>query len=687
MKKIILFLFFVLLLSSVATAAINLTKDLTHYYSLINDTGTAKDDVGILNGALNGHAHFNSTDCKIDNCLAFDGVSDNADFPSPFVTAVGGFTLSMWIKSNDWDNVNRQTFITNRRDTSASGFILRADERALQVSVQSVAIINVSDAIVGTGYKHIVYVYNLTSGTEKHKLYSDNVKQTLDAADLTPVILTSPSYNEIEWASVALSLEELDGFMDEIAIYDRVLNESEIAALWNNGFAFNPLTGASSQPTLELETSLINNTQNYNLPTLNFTYNGTFVGATTDLANCTFTQQSVTNQTIEVNLSLNNQYNISLGGVENFYNISFVCSNFETSADSGVYYYNVDVVVPIIESDFVNNTEFNFSDSLTFYVNFTDQNLFAYNISFINLSNNLVTENIFADNLSVTFAENSSTRTLNSHGNFSILVTAWDSHTKKEIPDYKIDRISDGIKFDNQIELYGVNVKNIQTRKKKDRYEFELNFHKQETWTTIFLESNSNLYYLEDSEYKGHFVDLKNKKWIDFESKQYDDIKIRKHSNRKYQIDIRAKNKKSVTFNSIGDLNEENKQWFYNVNPQVIVPTNVTAINLTGLENKLGDVSDSISMGAIFFFIGILIFAGIVSRFYILWSISGLGFGLIALRMGESFVQFGQLFQKVAMFGFLFLAFAFFILGIFIQILVIRTQRKTRADDFYNIDY
>lgn len=355
---------------------------------------------------------------------------------------------------------------------------------------------------------------------------------------------------------------------DDLKIWDVECTDTMIQDNYNDVFNI-------ASPILGLYTSLINNTENYNSQILNFTYNGTCSDCETDLVNISFFHNGILNQTLQnINISNNQVYNITLpNDYTDYYNVSFNVSNAEVFNESGVYIYNVDLKAPIINSDFVNNTDFDQNNTLSFNINFTDPNLFAYNITFFYLNGTVYdNHNYFATNLTTTFEENSTVFNLTTIGNFFIIAESWDSHTNNIVRDYSVISTPKKLEFDRKIKIESNNLIDTDYTKKLDRYEFDFNFEKTKG-NIVYVESTDYLYYLPESRYKAHFVDLTNNYWVDFESDNLQNIQIERINNKKFKVTLDTKTTQ-ITFKSIGDLNYNSKTWYYSV--EEVIP-NVTS--------------------------------------------------------------------------------------------------------------
>ena len=363
------------------------------------------------------------------------------------------------------------------------------------------------------------------------------------------------------WAS------DNESFRD-MTFYDYTMSGSIIQELYSE--QGNPL---GTEPFLNIVTDLAN-TANYKYDTLNITYNGTH-NTQSDLFDCYLIADSVINIThLSSNITQNNVFVYDSSSLEKNVTMQVNCTGNNVSDSTAVYVYQIDSVQPDIETPFINNSVFIINETVETNFTFTDPNLFAYNISFINRSANQTVENIFATNLTETTYTNISSRVYTGEFNATIRTTAWDSHTKNKLKrDYKITEWTAGFRFDEvQIQIDDEKkIKNKSYKKKKDRYEFTFEYDKT-GWQTHYVDVSPNSYYLQMSPWRGHIVDLTNKKWIDWESKDYSAINVWKYDNDTYIVEVDVTST-TVTYSSIGDLNEIVEEYFFYVSDCVEVWT------------------------------------------------------------------------------------------------------------------
>lgn len=332
-------------------------------------------------------------------------------------------------------------------------------------------------------------------------------------------------------------------------------------------------------------TSTANNTNFINYENYFYNYSATFTNENTDLANCSFYHNDALEETVlNLNLTKTHVRNISFSS-SGHYNLTFNCSNYETSDSLGYYYFRVDLGgLGITLSPDINGTVFNTTDTFLANITFTDAegNGIAYNVSFFKSDGTLWTfGNMFYNDETTRFStiSNISTKTLESSDiadNITLITQVWDSHTNIIIPNYEWekyvvsvnDKTYKGIRFNNNVFNLSTDnynkVNDFALIKKPDRFLFGFNFTEKDFMFTMFLGSRKEIKYLPTSNYKGHFI-VNLKHWVDFESDDIEDLQIDYLEN--YDVwRIRfVPKKKIVVFNSIGDLNYLEKRYYFDV--------------------------------------------------------------------------------------------------------------------------
>ena len=271
-------------------------------------------------------------------------------------------------------------------------------------------------------------------------------------------------------------------------------------------------------------------------------------------------------------------FNFTTNLTDGEYTISVSVQN----TTSGVFSSNatrtwiVDTVSPTIS--ILQNTTFetdnttiisNYLHNLSINISFFDSFLFQTLINITNESDESVFQIL---NTSITGTTANYSRIVNlTHlavGNYTIKLSATDSHTAKEIGDYDVKNGLDYFRYTTdegnviKIKSNNINLFTKSTIKLIDRYDFEFNFLFQQDTYTFRIESYNKIEYLKDSKATvgPHFVIMSGSgkgNWIDFENPNLNakDYNVTKIDDYIYEIEITANGLKSFTFNSLGGLN------------------------------------------------------------------------------------------------------------------------------------
>ena len=280
------------------------------------------------------------------------------------------------------------------------------------------------------------------------------------------------------------------------------------------------------------------------------------------------------------NTSWNFQNNTVLS--DGTYNVNVTCTNLSELNGSALRTFFIDSNVPgfvingsnfftINNKSVISNTtaqaaQFNitFSDNVELYAfNITIKNSSGYTV--YNLTNTSLPASSFYYNLIDTADISHAVG-----GNMTVNVSVWDKHTATAIKDMVIKKGLNTLTYDNVIKITASGAWIADTTKHNDRYDFSFSYPPLITskQKTFFVESDSPLDYYPTSKYKAHFVDWKNKRWIDFEGAG-GDATVVKVNDYKYQVTIEI-DSNSVTFNSIGGLNTFTRNYHFvidNVEP------------------------------------------------------------------------------------------------------------------------
>jgi hypothetical protein len=421
---------------------------------------------------------------------------------------------------------------------------------------------------------------------------------------------------------------KLTQYYKNLSIMNYVYNGGYLSFIGGRNYNYDSIEVYESASSLNIKSDL-RNISNFNNDTFITRFNVSQSFSTINSTNCSLYINGVKNQSKNYiytppspSVSSKQNFTLNIGVVEADLLLNIFCKNANSlqsnlNTTTSTYKLKVDKIPPQLEilTNLINNSNYVQNTILNTEANITDSNLFAYNITLF--YNSTILDNVFVENLSSTpFVSIDDATSLISIGNYIYYVQAWDSHTSKEIKPYKIDLLTNGIEIEDKIKIYSDDVKTFNTEKLKDRYSFEVEFNKGKNFKKLIVESNNNLYYLENSEYKGHLVDFKNKKWIDF-SGNYEDITFKKINEKSFEVTIKDSKKDTIKFNSIGDLNYNNAKYYFSVyaTPTPTPTSNATNINLSGIETQLNNLSKELSfLWIVVLYLGLMFFGLTIIR-------------------------------------------------------------------------
>lgn len=225
----------------------NMTN-LTAYWSLDETEGTTIHNVnnesGLFNytnqsGTWNGNTTLNYTTGKIGNASIFDGINDYVDVGyENYTNSSQNLTVSFWVNYIDSGTAAFNGIISNQNiATSSTGYGLyifnntQPNANKVLFSVGSVSFgtntVTSTNKVSNTTFSHVVVTYNST----KECIY---INGTFDKCEATT--------SELNLSTQTLKIGKLsaekafNGTLDEVLLYNRVLNASEISVLYNTSF-------------------------------------------------------------------------------------------------------------------------------------------------------------------------------------------------------------------------------------------------------------------------------------------------------------------------------------------------------------------------------------------------------------------------------------------------------------------
>lgn len=205
----------------------SVTRGLVAYYPMEKGNGEV-----LLDGAQGHHAQINgatwSSNSKVgENCLSFNGTDNKADF-GPLSHLSNGYTVTFWMNGEnfgDGDNDDALSLTSNNaiifREYGDNSFNL------IQIRSSDGGTSEVSYSVSSNTWYFVTGVWD----GSQIRLYINGDKKGSKSADSLDQV--GRKQNSIGAAYTGTNY--FDGKIDDVRIYNRVLSEPEIQALYNSG--------------------------------------------------------------------------------------------------------------------------------------------------------------------------------------------------------------------------------------------------------------------------------------------------------------------------------------------------------------------------------------------------------------------------------------------------------------------
>lgn len=367
---------------------------------------------------------------------------------------------------------------------------------------------------------------------------------------------------------------EMVGYIDEVSLWNRTLDEDEVLLLFQGQWdGLTPMmnNGTAGDPEGDNINISMNNPVNassFTGTTMQFNLS---VNSSSNF-DCDFYVNDTLNQTLTgfaagVDVSpIANLTGLVDGTYTYYWYCSFNASQNETSETRTFYIDNVLPAMQWITPADTNTTIV--SGSITSIIYITDDNLYSYeyNISYpngtilANYSNSSLTgQTNYTINHTTTFADY--------RGLLTATAYACDGHTNNILERLKNPIISNyeydfnGIKI---IPLTKEDYKKVDYEKKTDRYSFDMELLSAKKKQSYYVMADEYIDILEGSGYYGHLV-VDGVYWIDFESSLLQSVEVTRIADDMVLVEVKKLFETTEWyFNSIGELNcnTETAQFF-----------------------------------------------------------------------------------------------------------------------------
>jgi hypothetical protein len=340
-KKTLLFIICAFVMISSVQAA--LTDNLMLYYKS-DDDGTYPDELENYDGTITGATYTSSG--KINGGYYFDGINDGVTTTFQ-PTGITDFSINLWVKSDDWSQgtTNIQLLNSYITGSTSSWFAIKQDESRIyfQFDTGSVAksVYYSTDAYTdATDWVMVTAIRDTT--TEELRLYFDGVEVKTES--ITGNTGSVNMNNDLNIGKHGQDEKDYySGILDEIGIWNKVLNTTEITnLLYNSGDGFSyPFTveTVNNPPIINISDAYTNN---YNTSNNNVSFNYTPYDEDIDELTCSLYINNTLNAT-DSSISENNvnYFNVTL--INNIYSWIIGCfdgENYTNTTSRNLIVYN-----------------------------------------------------------------------------------------------------------------------------------------------------------------------------------------------------------------------------------------------------------------------------------------------------------------------------------------------------------
>ena len=324
----------------------DLNSGLVSYYKLDETSGSVIDSAGSNDGTNNGATP--NVAGKINTAYSFDGNNDYIDLShiTDFYDDLSEGTLSYWFYS-DTRHSGAMVWHYEEGGRRFYSVIYNSDKTKLQMGLGSASSVGTHTWNLSS-WNHVVVVWNGTHFSQ----YLNNV------LDINSNPYSYDSFTTGDNSPISLGLDAsgnqvyFNGIIDEVGLWNRALNDSEISDLYNNGDGITY--------TKRLKISLLSPVDTYNSTTSSIDFSANVSDPNSlGIANVSLYIDGVINQTNSSGVE--GIYNFSVGGLSegnHNWSVKAVDSTNGDTYESEVRYFNVNTTPIITISSPVSNTNY-----------------------------------------------------------------------------------------------------------------------------------------------------------------------------------------------------------------------------------------------------------------------------------------------------------------------------------------
>ena len=204
-----------------------------------NGLGNASD------GVASGDPTYSQTG-KIDDAISYDGAgdfftlgSDKSNFK--FLNNGSNFTIAFWLKRNDTANELQGIFGTGEGG-STIGMVVRLDGTNNQLEMkiedgtgESSYIFSSNNYVPNNTTTYYYYIITFDGSNGTWNIYKDNANNESNTADLDWSTANPTNLPRVGDELDTGGINELNGLLDELVVFDRIITSAERTYLYNSG--------------------------------------------------------------------------------------------------------------------------------------------------------------------------------------------------------------------------------------------------------------------------------------------------------------------------------------------------------------------------------------------------------------------------------------------------------------------
>lgn len=564
--------FCILVLAGQASAADDYIARFSFTNNMNDATGTSHGYQG-AGSFVTSYPSYNLTGDGSTHSLQTPASSTNEP-ETGLISTSTAWSVAYWAYNDDWDDADTE-FVIYTTDSSSGNVpsLYHQDGNGKQVfgaqdgsHTESTSYGSLADD--SSGWHHFALVWNNTD--KSFIAYVDGVEGNSSTFSTISLSAVNDDYCLGHKCSLSAGDRQLNGYLDELRVYNRMLSSTEVQNLYNFG------TTISSGFYVTINAPADNDHTKDDPVLLNFTLSDV---ATT--ADC----QLYIDDTYETNktglLTGTHNFSISLSeGSHDWYINCLSGGSWDSEPNRTIVIDLTNPDITINPGNFFNtlNTSIIYrhqTPNVTFDIDLDDTNLWAFQINVSAGGVTLWEYNRTGLAVSTLNIANETSIAAWPDGEVNVSIYVEDDHTAEAIPDYDYDITAQSITYTtptNTITLEAVegNLNSIDTEKLLDRYTFGFTWNSARTEHQVDVSCDEALHYRGGLYLWPTFVCGKN--WVDFvpngmTMEDFEDVVVTQKTPYKYNLNFKtAENVQGIDWRSLGGLNNVTERYSFTIN-------------------------------------------------------------------------------------------------------------------------